>query len=137
MGRFTGRRSSTSIVPTWCPASFKLPGYATALLASIAQFRGTPGDVSDAVKARTDRSHVIREGGHRFTVLIEEAVLRYQIGGAEVMAAQLGHLLSVMAIPPGSLGVIPFTALGDVHHFRWSTRSRGNPFGGYQRNSVE
>ncbi|MCY0933185.1 helix-turn-helix domain-containing protein [Streptomyces sp. H34-S4] len=92
------------------PGFFQIHGYATTLLASIAQFRGTPDDVSDAVKARMDRSRVIREGDHRFAVLIEESVLRYRIGSAEVMAAQLGHLLSVMALPSISLGIIPFTA---------------------------
>ncbi|MFJ2603772.1 helix-turn-helix domain-containing protein [Streptomyces sp. NPDC087425] len=92
------------------PGFFQTPGYATALLASIARFRGTPDDVSDAVKARMHRSHVIREGDHQFAVLVEESVLRYRIGGPEVMAAQLGRLLSVMVLPSISLGVIPFTA---------------------------
>ncbi|NGO76178.1 helix-turn-helix domain-containing protein [Streptomyces sp. YC504] len=92
------------------PGFFQTPGYATALLSSIAQFRGTPDDVSEAVTARMVRSHVIREGEHRFAVLVEESVLRYRIGDPEVMAAQLGYLLSVMALPAISLGIIPFTA---------------------------
>ncbi|MEU7303732.1 helix-turn-helix transcriptional regulator [Streptomyces sp. NPDC007206] len=92
------------------PGFFQTPGYATALLTSIARFRETPDDVADAVTARMNRSHVIREGDHQFAVLIEEAVLRYRIGSAEVMAAQLGHLLAVMALPSVSLGIIPFTA---------------------------
>jgi transcriptional regulator with XRE-family HTH domain len=92
------------------PGFFQAPGYATALLTSIAKFRGTPDDVADAVAARMNRSHVVREGDHRFAVLIEESVLRYRIGSPDVMAAQLGHLLSVMALPSVSLGIIPFTA---------------------------
>ncbi|MFB7311469.1 helix-turn-helix domain-containing protein [Streptomyces sp. NPDC056192] len=92
------------------PGFFQTPGYATALLASIARFRGTPDDVADAVAARMNRSHVVREGGHRFAVLIEESALRYRIGSPDVMAAQLGHLLSVMALPAVSLGIIPFSA---------------------------
>ncbi|WP_341483287.1 Scr1 family TA system antitoxin-like transcriptional regulator [Streptomyces tubbatahanensis] len=32
------------------------------------------------------------------------------MGSSEVMAAQLGHLLSVMSLPSVSLGVIPFGA---------------------------
>jgi hypothetical protein len=43
-------------------------------------------------------------------VVIEESVLRYQLGDAEIMAAQLGHLLSFLAVPSVSLGVIPFSA---------------------------
>ncbi|MFE6456883.1 helix-turn-helix domain-containing protein [Streptomyces cinereoruber] len=92
------------------PGFFQTPDYASALLTSIARFRGTPNDVSGAVKARIDRSHVIHEGDHRFAVLVEESVLRYRIGSSEVMAAQLGYLLSVMGLPSISLGVIPFTA---------------------------
>ncbi|MFE9050369.1 helix-turn-helix domain-containing protein [Streptomyces rubiginosohelvolus] len=92
------------------PGFFQTPDYATALLTSIARFRETPDDVSGAVTARMNRSQVIHEGDHRFAVLVEESVLRYRIGSAEVMAAQLGHLLSVMGLPSISLGVIPFTA---------------------------
>ncbi|MFG2902414.1 helix-turn-helix domain-containing protein [Streptomyces zaomyceticus] len=92
------------------PGFFQTPDYATALLTSIARFRETPDDVSEAVTARMNRSQVIHEGDHRFAVLIEESVLRYRIGSPEVMATQLGHLLSVMGLPSISLGVIPFTA---------------------------
>ncbi|MEU1146420.1 helix-turn-helix domain-containing protein [Streptomyces sp. NPDC005863] len=92
------------------PGLLQTDGYATALLGSIAAFRGTPDDVTDAVAARMERSRVIREGNHRFALLVEEAVLRHRVGGAEVMAGQLGCLLSVMAFPSVSLGVIPFSA---------------------------
>ncbi|MEU3048512.1 helix-turn-helix transcriptional regulator [Streptomyces sp. NPDC006984] len=92
------------------PGFLQTPDYATALLTSIARFRETPDDVSDAVTARTNRSQVIHGGGRRFAVLVEESVLRYRIGNAEVMATQLGHLLSVMGLPSISLGIIPFTA---------------------------
>ncbi|MEU8878582.1 helix-turn-helix domain-containing protein [Streptomyces hydrogenans] len=92
------------------PGFFQTPDYATALLTSIARFRETPDDVSEAVTARMNRSQVIHEGDHRFAVLIEESVLRYRIGSPEVMATQLGHLLSVMGLPSISLGIIPFTA---------------------------
>lgn len=93
------------------PGFFQTSGYATALLSAIARFRGTPNDVTAAVTARTARSHVVREGNHRFAVLVEESVLRYRLGGPDVMSAQLGHLLSVMALPSVSLGVIPFAAM--------------------------
>lgn len=56
------------------------------------------------------RARVLQKPGHRFTFLVEEAVLRYQLGDAECMAGQLGHLLSVMSLPAVSIGVIPFGA---------------------------
>ncbi|MEU6415996.1 helix-turn-helix domain-containing protein [Streptomyces spiralis] len=92
------------------PGFLQTPGYATALLESIAAFRGTPDDVNEAVAARMRRNSVIRKGAHRFAIVLEESVLRYRIGGADTMAAQLGHLLSTMALPSVSLGVIPFRA---------------------------
>lgn len=63
------------------------------------------------VDARLDRSmHVVREGNHRFALVLEESVLRHRVGNAETMAGQLGYLLSAMAFPSVSLGVIPFAA---------------------------
>ena len=93
------------------PGFLQTPGYATALLRAIADFRGLPDDVAEAVTARLDRSRIIREsGGRRFAILIEESVLRYQLGDAGVMAGRLGSLLSAMDLPAVSLGIIPFTA---------------------------
>jgi transcriptional regulator with XRE-family HTH domain len=92
------------------PGLFQTPAYAGALLSSIAEFRETPNDVTDAVAARVARSRFLYEGDHRFGVLVEEWVLRCRIGDAEVMAGQLGHLLAIMSLPSVSLGVIPLAA---------------------------
>ncbi|MGY6026905.1 helix-turn-helix domain-containing protein [Streptomyces spinosirectus] len=92
------------------PGVLQTPGYATALLTSIAAFRGTPDDVNQAVQARVRRNAVTRQGDHRFAILLEESVLRYRIGDPAPMTAQLGHLLSAMALPAVSLDVIPLTA---------------------------
>jgi transcriptional regulator with XRE-family HTH domain len=90
------------------PGIFQTSTYATALLQAITDFQGTPNDVEAAVQARLDRSQVIYQAGHRFAVLIEEEVLRHRIGESDVMAGQLGHLLTMMSLPAVSLGVIPF-----------------------------
>ncbi|GAA1995251.1 helix-turn-helix transcriptional regulator [Catenulispora subtropica] len=92
------------------PGLLQTREYATALLSAITSFQGTPDDVAEAVDARLARSRVIREGDHRFSLLVEESVLRHRIGSAETMAGQLGSLLEVMALPRVSLGVIPFSA---------------------------
>jgi Domain of unknown function (DUF5753)/Helix-turn-helix domain len=95
-----------SVVPGWLQTS----GYATALLSSITEFRGTPDDVAEAVTARMRRNGIVASGGHRFALLLEETVLRYRIGGAEVMAGQLARLHAATALPLVSLGVIPAAA---------------------------
>ncbi|MEV1008570.1 helix-turn-helix transcriptional regulator [Streptomyces sp. NPDC049881] len=92
------------------PGLLQTPEYAGALLHAITDFRGTPDDVAAAVEARMARSAVVRQGRARFVMLIEESVLRYQIGDPAVMAGQLGHLLAVMALPAVSVGIVPFAA---------------------------
>ncbi|MET9365191.1 helix-turn-helix transcriptional regulator [Streptomyces sp. NPDC006632] len=92
------------------PGMLQTGAYAAALLSTIATFQGTPDDSPEAAASRIERSHVLREGGHRFALLMEETVLRCRIGTADTMAGQLGYLLAVMALPNVSLGVIPFAA---------------------------
>ncbi|WP_369166662.1 helix-turn-helix domain-containing protein [Streptomyces sp. R28] len=92
---------------TVIPGFLQTYEYAFALLGSIARVHGTPDDVADAATARVERSHIIREGDHRFAILLEESVLRHVVGDSATMAGQLGYLLSVMALPAVSVGVVP------------------------------
>ena len=59
------------------------------------------------MEVRVDKQRVVGEGDHRFAIVLEESALRFPIGGAEVMAGQLGHLLAVSSLPSVSLGIIP------------------------------
>ena len=97
-------------VSTVVPGFLQTPSYATALMSAITTFQGTPDDVEEAVRARMNRNRILNSAGRRFTMLLEESVLRYRMGDKEVMTAQLGHLLSVTALPSVRLGIIPFTA---------------------------
>ncbi|MGC9539521.1 helix-turn-helix domain-containing protein [Streptomyces sp. UG1] len=92
------------------PGMLQTADYATGLLRSITEFQGTPDDVADAVQARLNRSRVVREGNHRFALLLEEAVLHYRVTDDAAMVEQLRHLLEIMSRPNVSLGIIPFTA---------------------------
>ncbi|RSO07020.1 transcriptional regulator [Streptomyces sp. WAC 06783] len=92
------------------PGLLQTRAYATALLSAINRFQGTPDDADEAADARLARSHVIREGRHRFLLLVEEVVLRYHLTGPGPMTAQLDFLLEAMALPAVSLGVIPLDA---------------------------
>ncbi|MCE3031697.1 helix-turn-helix transcriptional regulator [Streptomyces sp. CMSTAAHL-2] len=93
--------------PVLVPGLLQTEGYAQALLSIDARFREVPDDAVEAAAARVRRSQVIHEPGHRYVFLIEEAVLYYQLGDAEAMAAQLGYLLTAGALPQVSFGVIP------------------------------
>ncbi|KDQ69153.1 helix-turn-helix transcriptional regulator [Streptomyces halstedii] len=92
------------------PGMLQTADYATGLLRAITAFQSTPDDVADAVRARLNRSRVVHTGNHRFGLLLEEAVLYYQVCGGPELAGQLRYLLDVMARPNVSLGVIPVTA---------------------------
>ncbi|MFE7393968.1 DUF5753 domain-containing protein [Streptomyces sp. NPDC057582] len=117
------RRNQTSDVPlyqrtrhmrVYCsnvvPGLLQTHGYAEALLSTIADLFETPNDATEAAAARVERSKVLYDGSKRFALLVEEDVLYFPFGDAKTMAGQLGFLLSVMALPSVSLGVIPRTA---------------------------
>lgn len=92
---------------TLIPGLLQTEGYARALLSANARFLDLDDDGAEAAAARMRRSKIIHEQGHHFVLLVEEAVLRYQLGDSDAMAAQLGHLLSASALPAVSLGIIP------------------------------
>lgn len=123
------RRAQESVLPLWertqhfraysswlIPGAVQTAGYTTAVLRAIAARQQLPDDVEDAAAVRRDRLRLLREGGRRFGVIVEESVLRAVVGGADVMAGQLGHLLTVMSLPSVSLGVIP---LGTARDNQW------------------
>ncbi|MDH6213799.1 helix-turn-helix domain-containing protein [Streptomyces pseudovenezuelae] len=93
--------------PTLVPGLLQIEGYARAILSGVAALYEAPDDSDEAAAARMERSKIVHEPGHRFVMVIEESVLYHQLGDADTMAAQLGYLLTVGALPSVSLGVIP------------------------------
>lgn len=67
-----------------------------------------------AVAVRMQRQRLLHRGRRTFAFLIEESVLRAGIGGPEVMAAQLRHLIDVAAFPSVSLGMVPAGPSRDI-----------------------
>ncbi|MGW7363074.1 helix-turn-helix domain-containing protein [Streptomyces sp. NPDC054841] len=92
------------------PGLLQTPDYTRAVLETVASLREAPGDVSEAVAARMARQRILHSAGRRFAFLVEEWVLRTVIGDSATMAAQLGQLITVAALPSVSLGVIPMGA---------------------------
>jgi transcriptional regulator with XRE-family HTH domain len=107
---FLRTRSFKSYCPAVIPGFLQTPGYASALLSSIAEFREIPDDTEQAVAARMNRNRIVGDGNRRFTLLVEEEVLRHRIGGHGVMAGQLARLLDATELPTVVLGVVPFSA---------------------------
>ncbi|WP_433465684.1 helix-turn-helix domain-containing protein [Spirillospora sp. CA-128828] len=117
------RQAQESVLPLWDRTSrfriyspWLVPGpvqaepYIRALLTGVQRRRGLVDDVDAATAVRVAKQDVIHRAGRRFAVLLEEAVLRYRIGGPDVLRAQLEHLLAVMDLPAVSLGIVPLDA---------------------------
>ncbi|WP_412544532.1 helix-turn-helix transcriptional regulator [Longispora sp. K20-0274] len=89
------------------PGLFQTAEYTAAMLPFWVGFLDTPNDVDAAVAARLERQRLLYRMDKRFAVLLEEQALRTWFGTAQTQAGQLDHLLTVMALPTVSLGIIP------------------------------
>ncbi|MGH3678978.1 MAG: DUF5753 domain-containing protein [Natronosporangium sp.] len=101
----TGRFRSYS---SWVvPGILQTRAYTETMLRAVARRRSVPDDIEAAVAVRMNRQRFLQEGDHRFAFLIEESVLRAGLGGENVMAGQLGRLITVSSLPNVSLGIVP------------------------------
>ncbi|HSZ47554.1 MAG TPA: helix-turn-helix transcriptional regulator [Streptosporangiaceae bacterium] len=65
-------------------------------------------DIERRVALRMERQRVSKMTPPKVWVVLDEAALRRQVGGPEVMRVQLEYLLELAAMPNVSLQVIPF-----------------------------
>lgn len=89
------------------PGVLQTEDYTLAIWRLIAARRQVEDDIEVAMPLRQARKRCLYDGRHRFVMLIEEAVLRTGYGGADVMVAQLAHLVSVSTLPSVALGIVP------------------------------
>jgi transcriptional regulator with XRE-family HTH domain len=73
---------------------------------------GTPPVARERVELRMMRQREVleRESPPEIVAILDEAVLRREIGGADVLREQLHHLIDLSARPHIDLHVLPFTA---------------------------
>jgi transcriptional regulator with XRE-family HTH domain len=81
--------------------------YARAILTAGMEFLSTKRDIEEAVAARLRRQHVLRNGRHRFVLLVGEQALNTRVGDNEVMIEQCRHVLGLMALPRLVFGIVP------------------------------
>jgi transcriptional regulator with XRE-family HTH domain len=100
--------------------------YARAQLTAEAPH--APADVTERrVALRMQRQELLtRRHGPRLWVVMDETVLRWAVGGPDVMRDQIDHLIQVSALPnvilqlmPFSEGPHPATRAGSFHFFRF------------------
>lgn len=96
-------------VTSLVPGLLQTEGYARALIGSVPGL--APAVVDRRVELRQRRARLLdRDDPPRLDVLLDEAVLRRVVGGREVFAGQLRHLLAVADRPTVALRVIEFDA---------------------------
>jgi transcriptional regulator with XRE-family HTH domain len=92
--------------PIMVPGLLQTGEYARALIRETGNV--PPGEVDDRVAARLGRQRLFsRERPARFTFYLHEFALRLPVGGPEVMAEQLGHLLRMSRRSYLTLRVVP------------------------------
>ena len=65
----------------------------------------------DAVAAKAVRRQAVLDGSRRLGVVLGEGALRQAVGGADVLAGQIGHLAKLSGdVPAVTIQVLPFSA---------------------------
>lgn len=81
--------------------------YAEAVI-TAAEWEADPAQIARWVQLRMDRQAVLHQKAPpRLRVIIDEFVLRREIGGPDVLRGQLAHLLATAELPHVDLRVLP------------------------------
>jgi transcriptional regulator with XRE-family HTH domain len=96
--------------PAVVPGLLQTRDYAVSVLSTSINFFRVPDDADEGADARLERQRVLTHGDRRFHMLLGEQCLHTNVGGSDVMAGQLEHLLGLLWLPRMRLGVIPFDA---------------------------
>ena len=88
-------------LPLMITGLLQTPEYARASLANF------PGDHPQAIAKRLDRQAALYNPAKRFTFVLTEAAVRWQLCEPRVMAVQMGRLASLSELPNIRLGIIP------------------------------
>jgi transcriptional regulator with XRE-family HTH domain len=92
------------------PDLLQTADYARAIAQAQADYT-SDAQREDVVAAKSERQAAVLRGGGYLTMVIGEAALRQEVGGPEVMAAQLAYLAGLaVEYPNVTLQVLPFAA---------------------------
>jgi transcriptional regulator with XRE-family HTH domain len=89
------------------PGLLQTEDYARAVLAA-GMVNSSRTEIERSVALRMERQQVTNANMPKVWTVLDEAALRRQVGGPEVMRVQLEHLRELSAMPNVSLQVIPF-----------------------------
>jgi transcriptional regulator with XRE-family HTH domain len=96
--------------PAVIPGLLQTFDYARAVLSITVDFLQLPDDAEQGAAARLERQRVLADEDRRFHIVMGEQTLHTNVGGPEVMAEQLRHLLDLLKFPHLRLGILPHDA---------------------------
>ena len=92
------------------PGLLQTEAYARAVLKAI-RLDAKAGDIDRRLELRIHRQPLLTsEHAPEYWAVLDEAVVRREVGGPAIMAEQLGHLIEVTKRPNVTLQVLPFTS---------------------------
>ncbi|MYX09374.1 helix-turn-helix domain-containing protein [Streptomyces sp. SID8375] len=111
-----GLEEAASVIRTYevqfVPGLLQTPEYARAV-AQLGHPRSSPEEIERRVQLRVQRQELLTiPDAPRVWAVIDEASLRRPLGGPEVMADQLRHLLKMTKLPNVTLQIAPFSLGG-------------------------
>lgn len=110
---FLGYESVASTIKVYegelVPGLLQTADYTRAVIPAGRQ-RTTDQELEQAVALRAGRQERAAQGGVELHAVLNEAVLRRQVGGPDVMREQLRHIADLAALPNVTVQVLPFAA---------------------------
>ncbi|MFY7065204.1 helix-turn-helix domain-containing protein [Nocardiopsis changdeensis] len=107
IGRRTRQAQTVrSFQPTMVPGLLQTPEYARAVFSQPLSSGGT--DVAEAVRARMERQTILFDPRHSFHFVITEAALRWRLGSAATMRAQMDRLANLSTAENLRIGFLPW-----------------------------
>jgi transcriptional regulator with XRE-family HTH domain len=89
------------------PGLLQTEDYARAVI-SAGMVNSPRPDIERRVALRMERQRLTRSSPPKVWAVLDEAALRREVGGSEVMRVQLEYLLELAGLPTVSLQVVPF-----------------------------
>ena len=112
---YIGLEAAASVVRTYeaqaVPGLLQAEGYARALIESISM-NAVPAEIDEKVSVRISRQDLVTRSTDPIQIIaiLDEAVLRRQVGDPGIMTEQIRHLITMAALPNVVIHVLPFSA---------------------------
>jgi transcriptional regulator with XRE-family HTH domain len=117
LATYLGMESAASEIRVYrgnrLPGLLQTEDYTRALVAASSPGVARPGE-ERAIGYRIERQRQAKVHRPRLWVVLDEAALRRQVGGPDVMRAQLEHLLRLSVESETFVQIIPFTARAQI-----------------------